>query len=287
MKPRTKLIITICVTLLLAAYAVAACLWANACARQQHCAGLQDGRVRVNDPLGIGFVQADSLTHELSAVLGDLTAQTVPEVKLAKIRDTIVGLDKIEDAEVVMLNNNKLRITVTPLQPVARVWPAKGHSYYINREGKTIRATARYHMDVPQICGNIAPGASPAALLPLLDYLKAHPDMHRTISMISAADSANIFLIPAFRGPVVNIGDASNIDVKLSHLQTFYKKIFPLKGAEFYDTISLKWDNQIVATRRKNKLPALDVEIIPELEDEGPDMNTLDLNIDNTTQTNG
>lgn len=272
MKPRTKQILTLCTAIALIAYGLIACIWADSCARSQLCMGLQDGGVRVNDPDGVGFVQADSLGRELTPILGDLTAKTVSEVNLGAIRDYIQSLDKIESAEVTMLNNNKLRITVTPLLPVARVWPAKGRSYYINREGKRIAASARYHMDVPQLQGELT---EPSALLPLLDYLKAHPDMGRIISMISATDSANIILVPAFRGPAVNIGDATNIDRKFAHLQTFYREVLPAKGWEYYDTISLKWDNQIVATRRKNKLPKLDVELIDELEHEGPDAGTI------------
>lgn len=280
MKPRTKHIITIGTTLALALYAVIACAWADGRARTQFCTGLQDGGVRVIDPDGVGFVHADSLTRELTPILGDLTSKTVPEVNLGAIRDYIAGLDKIECAEVTMLNNNKLRITVTPLLPVARVWPPSGKSYYINREGKRIAATARYHIDVPQLYGSVT---SPGALLPLLDYLKSHPDMERIVSMISAADTANIVIVPAFRGPVVNLGDATDIDDKFARLQTFYRRVLPAKGWEYYDTISLKWDNQIVATRRKNKLPRLDVELIDELEHEGPDAGTIATTNENVT----
>lgn len=273
---------------MLAAYAVGACVWASGRARRQMCMGLQGGSVAVADPDDVGFVHPDSLTRELTPLLGDLTSKTVREINLGAIRDHIASLDKVEKAEVMMLNNNKLSITVTPLQPVARIWQPQGRSYYINREGKTIKASARYHIDVPQICGYVKPQGAPTALLPLFDYLKAHPEMHRIISMISAADTANIILIPAFRGPVVNIGDGSDIESKFAHLQTFYHEVFPLKGAEYYDTISLKWDNQIVATRRKNKLPKLDVELIEELEQEGPDMDTMTTGTagQSTTETN-
>ena len=84
--------------------------------------------------------------------------------------------------------------------------------------------------------------------------------------MISAQDSANIILVPAIRGHVINLGKAVNIADKFNRLRRFYAEVMPKKGWEFYDTISLKWDNQIVATRRKGKLPKLGIEIIQDLE---------------------
>lgn len=275
MKPRLKHILTVAGAVVLTLYALITCAWSSGQARNQRCMGLQGGGIEVIDPEHVGFVHADSITVELTPLLGDLTLKTLSEINLGAIRRYIDGLDKVESAEVVMLNNNKLLIRVTPMVPVARVWPANGRSYYINRQGKRIMASPRYHVDVPQLFGEIPPGASPDAVMPLLDYLAAHPDMRRTISMISAADTANIILVPAFRGPVINLGDASGTDTKFAHLKQFYREVLPVKGWEYYDTISLKWDSQIVATRRKNKLPKLNVEIIADLEDEGDEISTM------------
>lgn len=275
MKPHRKYTLTVVATVALALYAIVTCAWASSKAGGQRCLGLHNGAVEVVDPDAVGFVHSDSITAELTPLLGDLTSKTVREINLGAIRNYINSLDKVESAQVFMLNNNKLQIRVTPMVPVARIWPASGRSYYINRQGKRIMASPRYSVNVPQLYGEVAPGASPQALLPLLDYLREHPDMNRTISMISAVDTANIILVPAFRGPVINLGDASRTDSKFAHLQAFYHEVMPVKGWEYYDTISLKWDGQIVATRRKNKLPKLDAEIIAELEDEGDEISTM------------
>ena len=88
-------------------------------------------------------------------------------------------------------------------------------------------------------------------LLPLLDYMSAHGEWNALVSMISVRDSANVFLLPTMRGHVINFGDVDNIADKFSRLKTFYKEVLPVKGWEFYDTISVKWDGQIVATRRR------------------------------------
>lgn len=268
---QTRKLTTIFGCILLAIFLLVICVWGNFMADSELCAGLENDRVEVIDQLNTGFVTSAEITAELMPLLGDLTSRPLSQIGLDSIRAYLTGLDKIETARVMRLNNNRLRISVVPMVPVARVWPTTGPGYYVNRQGKTIRAGARYHLDVPQLRGDY-----PAVkLLPLLDYLHDNPETSQLITMISARDSSNIFLVPAIRGHIINLGDVSNIADKFSRLEKFYSEVLPAKGWEHYDTISLRWNNQIVATRRHGKLPDLTVEIISELENEGPDLETI------------
>lgn len=261
MSPKTKKILCVSGALALLLYVVIGCIWAHAGARSVKCAGLEGDRVAVDDPSGSGFIMPDTLTAELAPMLGNLADTPVGEVNLVAIKKYLDAMEKIEKSEVLMLNNNRLRIRVTPMVPVARIWPESGKSYYVNRDGKRVVATSRYKTDVPHIRGNFPAGSSPERLMPLLDYLNSNPDMNKMITMISAADTSNIILVPAVRGHVINLGDASNVYSKFSRLRAFYSKVMPVKGWTFYDTISLKWDGQVVATRRRNKLPDLRIPV--------------------------
>jgi len=275
MRPVVKNILMIALTCVFTVYLIAVCVWSSSRADEQLCGGLSGGKIIVDDPDGIGFVTSDSLTAELMPLFSELTRTSMKDVNLGALQAAVASLDRIERAEVVRLANNKIRVTVEPMVPVARVWPDEGQSYYINRAGKRIAASRRYKVDVPQLYGEIPRGSSPAMLMPLLDYLKSDSDMNKMITMISAADSTNIILVPAIRGHVVNLGDASDVSDKFKRLRRFYATVMPEKGWDYYDTITLKWRNQIVATRRRGKLPKLDIEIIEELENAEADEETV------------
>lgn len=266
MKPAVKNILMIALTCIFFVYLIAVCVWSHSSAENELCGGLSGGKIHVEDSEGVGFVTSDSLTAELAPIFGELTSMPIKDVNLGELQAIVSRLDRIESAEVVRLANNKIRVTVVPMVPVARVWPSNGKSYYINRDGKRIAASRRYKVDVPQLYGEIPAGSTPEMLLPLFDYLKSDSDMNKMITMISAADSSNIILIPAIRGHVINLGDASNVSDKFRRLRRFYSEVMPKRGWDYYDTITLKWQNQVVATRRRGKLPKLDIEIIEELE---------------------
>lgn len=273
MSKRTLITIFGCILLII--YLIATVVWSRFSARSEKCAGLENDRVEVIDPHGVGFVTPGELTDELFASLGDsLTAFSYGDLDLARLQKRLSTLDKIEQAEVVRLSDDRLRVRVWPMKPVARIW-SRGKSYYVNREGKRIAASSKYRIDVPQIIGHFDSVHPETSLLPLLDFLGARPSFEQMITMINAADTANILLVPAVRGHVINLGSADNVDNKLRRLQTFYRKVMPVKGWDHYDTISLKWDGQIVATRRHGKLPDLSVKIIEELENEADDASTM------------
>ncbi|MDE6653133.1 MAG: cell division protein FtsQ/DivIB, partial [Muribaculaceae bacterium] len=176
----------------------------------------------------------------------------------------------------VVLNDGTLRIDVVRLIPVARVIDSAGTNYYINRSGKRMQASIRYSMDVPVITGNFAGRITPSLAFPLLDYLNTDPDMAALTSSINIAPNSDVILVPSIKGHVVNLGDSADLPNKMARLKVFYKKVMPVKGWEYYDTISVKWRGQVVARRRDRK-PDYKVLLAEEhidLDDEGTMLTT-------------
>lgn len=74
------------------------------------------------------------------------------------------------------------------------------------------------------------------------------------MTYIKAENPRNIILIPLIHGHVINIGDMNNLDNKFYRLTRAYKEVLPVKGWDYYDTLSVKWRGQLVATRRAKRL---------------------------------
>lgn len=265
---------------ILAVYLGIAGVWASRQARDQVCEGLEGGTVQVladNTGAHTGFVTPDEMMRQLGTLPQTLASRRLSDINLDSLSRALNALDNLESATVTRLNNNKVKIAVTPLRPLVRVWAADGRSsFYINSAGKKMKASSRFTIDVPQATGKFSPAFGPERLLPLFDFMALHPQWNRLITMVNVRDSNNVILVPAVRGHVINFGSVSSIPSKFDRLRTFYSEVMPVKGWEYYDTISVKWDGQIVATRRKNKLPPPRLEIIEELENEGDTPETME-----------
>lgn len=269
-----KGVIRCLMAILLAAYIGVAVMMANQQSARDKCRGF-DIRILQNDS-SRDFVTQAEVRRLLKEWALDQTDRPASAVDLQKIEDRLSGVVNIEDAMVERMPDNTIRLTVTPMIPVARVFDFKGNSYYINRDGKRLTANAQYHLDVPVISGNFDEAHSPAELIPLVEFLHSDPDWNAITSQVMVdPHTRDIILVPLIRGHVVNLGDTAGIPDKLTRVMAMYRKVMPIKGWEFYDTISVKWAGQVVASRRVKSIPEPAVKFDQEGDIEEEDINSM------------
>lgn len=267
---RRRSVIRAVVAICLAVYLVFALCITNSTSADSVCTGL---KIAVNDTASLKFVTAAELSRELGSLPAQAKGMLLKEIDTDSIERLLNSIDKIENANAVRLTDRSVLITVDPLHPVARVFDSKG-SYYINRSGKRISADARYHIDVPVIQGNFVDSVFPASrVLPLVDYISNDSLWNSLVSMIKVDSPSDILLVSIVRGQIINFGTPDNFDNKFHRLRRMYAEVMPVKGWSYYDTISVKWNGQIVATRRNKKLPP--PKFAADDADETPDVNTM------------
>ncbi len=268
--------------LLLVAYIGVAVVMANQQSARDKCRGY-DIRI-LQDDGSRDFVTQAEVRRLLKEWSLDDTDRPASSIDLQKIEDHLSGVVNIESAMVQRMPDNTIRLTVMPMIPVARVFDFKGNSYYINRDGKRLTANARYHIDVPVISGNFDSIHSPASLIPLVERLHSDPQWNAITSQVMVdPHTRDVILVPLIRGHVVNLGDTSGIPDKLTRVMTMYRKVMPVKGWEYYDTISVKWAGQVVATRRAKSIPEPAIRFDQEGDIEEEDINSMLVATDSDT----
>lgn len=209
-------------------------------------------------PVKISVAGEDSTSfvtrREIAVIVKDyFTGNTITPsaIPTLDIENTLNSIDNIENARCTRRSNDRLWIEVTPMIPVARVFDNHG-SYYINREGKRLTASLKYRCDVPVITGKLEERHSATRLMSLLDYITTDKSRAELITALELKPNGDVILIPPFRGHVINFGDPeTDIANKFDRLTTMYRDILPAKGWDYYDTLSVKFRGQVVASRRK------------------------------------
>lgn len=207
-----------------------------------------------------GFVTVKSVLSDLKNVPAD--SMLISEINLSWLEHTLKAMVNIEDARVTRTIGGDIRIFITPMIPVARVFDRDNYSYYINREGKKLRANIKYHVDVPVVTGNVDDGVVSAVdLLPVMQFVNDDPLWNSLTSAFKVDDNHDLLLIPMIKGHVVNLGDPrdKNLSDKFERLKIMYTEVIPNKGWDQYDTISVKFSGQIVATKKKKRAPVPDL----------------------------
>lgn len=269
-----KGVIRCLLSLLIAVYLGFALVMANQAYQREQCQGFD---IRIVQPEGSrNFVTRGEIMRLLHLWKLDNTSGPATAVNLQAIEDKLRAEINIEYAEAQLLPDGHIRLTVTPMIPVARVFDYSGHSYYINREGKRLTANARYHLDVPIITGTFDKKHSPADILPVLNYIRRDSAWNAiTAQLMVESDTRDIILVPLIRGHVINLGDTTDIPGKLRRVMAMYHKVMPLKGWMYYDTISVKWGGQVVATRRVKSIPEPLIRFDQEGDVEEEDINSM------------
>lgn len=209
----------------------------------------KDIEVHLSDPTS-QFVSVDDVIAEFGLRSDTLDRCRRSTFDVGSLERRLRASDKLQSANVYMLADGHLRADVEPMVPVARVFDPKQPSYYINASGKRISADIRYHIDVPVLVGTFDSVHPAQRLLPLLDYIANDRSAGAMVATVTQEADGNIILVPTIVGHVVNFGDTAMVADKFARLRAFYRHVAPTKGWETYDTISVKWRDRVVGSRR-------------------------------------
>lgn len=234
--------------ILLMGYTTWITVWANREADRHKCTGIIIKVVGTDNPKILERTKS-GIETELSRYPEQIQGTPVHNLDTRKIEKYLSSISNFERVDCMINSNNHLLVEARPLEPVMRVFD-RGKSYYINREGKRIETKAEFFTDVPVVCGNFNNKFTPKSVLPLVKYINNDPKLANLVGMIVARNERNLILVPRIKGHVVNFGDTTRMQEKSKNLFLFYRKVMPYKGWMEYDTISVKFRNQIVATRR-------------------------------------
>jgi len=254
----------------LAAALVTGILWAKDKSRGEKCTGIE---VQVINADSTSFVTPQGVLNDLKGQGIKLVGKRMGDINASEIEEALRLSPYLENADIVKCQDGKVLIRVSQLVPVFRVFDG-GSSYYVNRAGKHMSATNYYHSDVPVVQGHFTRKFPPTHLLPLIDYVENDSLLHSLVTMYIVRDTNNIILVPSISGHVVNIGNVSGLENKFAKLKLFYREVMPQRGWNTFDTISVKWNHQVVATRRTKAVQQVIVDA-PDDDEQAPDIQTM------------
>lgn len=228
------------------AYITAVTIWAHGEAGRHACQGIE---VKIAAANSADAVTINGVKEELSKFPKKIKGTAVERINTREIEAYLSRCSNFENVECALTTDGMLSVSVVPMIPEIRVFEPH-RSYYINKDGKQIDSKANFFVDVPVVSGNFSESFPAKDILPVTRFVGNDPVLRQLVGMVEARDADNIMLVPRIHGHVVNFGDTTRLKEKRAALLTFYRKVIPYKGWEEYDTISVKFKGQVVATRR-------------------------------------
>ena len=221
-----------------------------------------DAHVEIDYDKGDFFVGKSDIKKMIANQLPDGKFNVpVKAINLEKVEQSLEDNPYIADAEVYIDINGQMWVNITQRHPILRIINTENNSYYVSDDGEKMPITVEFASRVPIATGNIQDNnnsegqiQSPVVeeLYQLAKFVDKKPFWKAQIEQIYINDDSDIILVPKLGNHEIIFGhfDEKTAEDKLEKLMIFYKEGLANVGWSTYNTINVKYKNQIVCTKK-------------------------------------
>jgi cell division protein FtsQ len=198
--------------------------------------------------------------------------QVMESLNTTQIEAFIRKMHEVESVEVFKRLGGNWDIRLKVRQPLARVFNTRGESFYVDSKGATMDPSPNFTARVLVFSGNI-PDVSDSVTVEeivandslkaaralddiyrIAKYVSHDPFLRAQISQVHRTAGGDFVLVPQVGSHRIIFGSAftdAEVKEKMDKLKVFYTEGLPYEGWDKYETINLKFRNQIVCRKKK------------------------------------
>lgn len=196
------------------------------------------------------FLKEEDIEKYINSKKLNPYGKTFGEINTQEIEEAILANKLIKKAEVFTTNSGAIKINIYERKPIVRIMANNGDSYYIDDEGMRMPLSNNHTTYVPLATGSIKEEFAKIELYKFALFLSENKFWNSQIEQIVVSSNENITLIPRVGDHQIILGELDDYEGKLDKLMAFYKNGLSQSGWNKYSVINLKYDKQVVCTKR-------------------------------------
>lgn len=174
----------------------------------------------------------------------------INEINTLAIQEALISNQMLKSAEVFVTSGGGIRAVVKQKTPILRVIASTGENYYIDKDGAKMPTSSLSTIYLPVATGNIKEEFAKTELYKFALFLQENDFWDAQIEQIVVQSEKDVILISRIGDQEILMGNLENYESKLNRLKEFYNKVLPSTGWNRYSTLNLKYDKQVVGTKR-------------------------------------
>ncbi len=220
--------------------------------------------VRISGEPDRSFLQPEDILEIVHKRNGKLLGYPLSSINTKDIEESVNNKLFVKNADIYRTTGGRLVVGVEQRIPLLRVIISGGEDFYIDTDGVILPVSDRYSSHVLVAGGNISrPGNISEGniifngnsgvledLFILASYIRNDPFWNSQIVQVYARPDNEYELIPRVGAHIIKFGDISGYEKKFRKLKALYEYGLPHKGWNSYEIINLKYENQVICTRR-------------------------------------
>ncbi|MDR1729478.1 MAG: cell division protein FtsQ/DivIB [Prevotellaceae bacterium] len=205
--------------------------------------------VVIKDSAQLRFISKKEIMLYLAQKELNPIGKNMQTVQTEGIEKLLKRQPRIKNAECYKTPSGTVYIEITQREPILRVMNS-GRSYYVDREGEIMPVSSSFAAYVPIVTGAVNEEFAKGPLYDFALYLRRNAFWNAQIEQIHVDYSEEVELIPRVGNQIILLGKLDNYEYKLNKLFSLYKNGFSLTGWNCYRQINLKYDNQVICTKK-------------------------------------
>ncbi len=224
--------------------------------------------VKIQDQTQNFFVEEADVLTLIQDKSEKIIGANIEAVDIDHLETLLRMQPSIKEADVYRTMRGDLAINVEQRNPIMRLINANGESYYVDSEGRLMPLSTKYTAHVLLINGELNEAYTkrkelnlslkPANeegetllydLFQLGSYIHNHPFWRAQIEQVYV-QKGEFELIPRVGMQVIQFGNISDMEIKFNKLLALYEQGLPKYGWNRYETINLKYKDQVICTKR-------------------------------------
>ena len=223
--------------------------------------------IRIDRSQQVDFVSNEIILEKLNDLGYSFNNQTLKDIELDRIENQILSIPGVKSVEAYKFLDGRVEIDITQRRPIARVVKSDGMiGFYLDEEGEIIPLSDFYVAKVSVFNGAIDDNLSKGNVLNfsekqkekyLLDdiykvalSIDQNEFMKAQILQIYVTPQKEFEMIPRLGNQRVLFGKSDDAKLKINKLEKFYTEGIVPEELNMYDTLNVKYYNQIICSKR-------------------------------------
>lgn len=224
------------------------------------CEGID---IHIIDSLENGFVTRSDIRRYIDKEYGEFIGTAIDSINLTRIEDIIDGRSAVRKSQAYVTKDGVLHIDVTQRKPVIRFQKSDG-GFYADSEGYIFPLQKNFASHVQVIDGNIPLAANSGykgyiesrkeqewfdKIMKVVNHIEKDKRWKGKIVQIHVDNKKDLVIVPREGNELFIFGQPEDITDKFDKMEKYYRNIVPAKGEDFYKTIDLRFEGQIVCRK--------------------------------------
>lgn len=227
--------------------------------------------IQIVDTTGYSFVEAKDIKELLNQKGFKIIDNNIEAFPLNKIETALTNHPSVKSAEAYTTFDGILHIDIGQRNPILRIINENNESYYIDNEGALFPLSEKYTARVLVANGsikepynlhyknNIEQIKEKDSLLnkfiiddlfALAKFIKSNDFYNSLIEQIYINSNNEIELVPKIGRFTILLGNTDDLKDKFENLKAFIQIGLSREGWDKYETINIKYKNQVVCTKK-------------------------------------